>query len=367
VKGLRGTRLPPDVLDAHTHICDLINVEYPVLQLFTDGKRNWIYLWCERDIAGANRWLVFPTSRTLLVQYLESKATMRKLVIESRLHFILDTNQPFSFLIEKEKPHRRHRRNVTRVTLDQLADYLPSEDSYFDKELTSDLDLSKELTPTLYSVPIDGDWFSQDFTFLFKVYERIYAFFYSTQPCFVRTLSQNLERSLRSPWTGGYSRINLFSMLARQVPGLHSLKVQHIKYASPGKVTFEAISSVGESVRVATNALVEHEEAVTGASKRINKVLTEAGLNRTDLSEVSDANAPLNAIQRAALDDMCDLIAAHLGVTTEFATLQEHSPNIVVYAKAVVSFVRQLTKLASLHQQQMLDFSQSASTSNEHH
>lgn len=356
MKRVTGKRLSPDVLDLHTHICDLINVEYPVLQLFTDGKRNWIYLWCEKGAAGVNRWLVFPTSRSLLVQYLEGKAAMKTLVIESPQYFILDTSQPLSFGVAKDDSKARHRRNVTRVTLDQLAEYLPADDSYFDEELTSDLDLSKDLTPSTYSVPIAGDWFGQDFTHLFKAYERLYAFFYSTQPRFVRTLSQNLARLLRSPWTGGYSRVNLFTMLSRQVPGLHSLKVQHIQYASPGEVQFEAIGSVGESVRVATNSLVRHDEAVTEASKRISKTLTDAGLNKADLSEVDDRNAPLNPAQRTTLEEACAAIGSLLGIQTELATLRQHSPNIVVFAKAVVSFVRQLTKLANLQREGMLNF-----------
>lgn len=357
MKRLRGKRLSPDVLDSHTHICDLINVQYPVLQLFTDGKRNWIYLWCEKGVAETHRWLVFPTTRQRMVEYLEGTATMKEMVLEARAHFVLDTTQPFSFAPTHDDRNKRHRRAVTRVAVDQLADYLPSDDSYFDEELTSDLDLSKELTPTVYSVPIDGDWFGQDFTFLFKAYERLYAFFYSTQPRFVRTLSQNLERLLRSPWTGGYSRVNLFGMLPRQVPGLHALKVQQIQYASPGEVRFEAISSVGESIRIATNALVANEEAIAEAAKRIKKTLTSAGLNTTDLSEVNDSNAPLNEAHRATLEEACDQIASLLCVQTELATLRRHAPNIVVYAKAVVSFTRQLGKLASLQQEHMLGFS----------
>lgn len=106
MKSLTGSRLPPDVLDKHTHICDLINVEYPVLQLFSDGRRNWIYLWCDQR-TDINRWLVFPTTRSLMVQYLEAKVTMRKLVQASSLHLMLDTNQPFSFEFFDEDQQRR--------------------------------------------------------------------------------------------------------------------------------------------------------------------------------------------------------------------------------------------------------------------
>ena len=360
MRRILGQRLSPDVLDSHWHICDLINIEYPVLQLFTDGKRNWIYLWCDRGIGGSiNRWLVFPTSRALMVDYLEGRETMLALVRAARAKFLLDTAQPFTFPTRWGGSERRFKRTVTRVQLDGIAEYLPSEDSYFDPELTADLDLSKELMPTTYSVPIDGDWFGQDFTYMFKAYERLYAFFYSTQPRFVTTLSHNLSRLLRSPWTGGFSRLNLFSLLPRQVPGLHSLKVREIQYASPGHVQFEAISSVGDSVRIATNAFVEREATVMEASKKITKTLTAAGLNQTDLSIVKDENAPLNPAQRTALEEASASIGHTLGIETELATLRQHSPNIVVYSKAVVSFLRQLSKLAALQRDGMLAFSES--------
>lgn len=363
MKRLSGTSLSPDVLDTHAYICDLINVEYPVLQLWTDGKSNWIYLWCDRGVAGTNRWLVFTASRPSMIRYLERKMTMKDLVIEAAVRFVLDTSQPVSFGDAQESGKRRHRRTVTRTALDQLQQYLPSDDSYFDEELTSDLDLSKQLTPTNYSVPIAGDWFGQDFTFLFKSYERLYAFFYATQPRFVRTLSHNLERLLRSPWTGGFSRVNLFAMLPRQVPGLHSLKVERMEYASPGEVKFEAISSVGDSVRVATNRLVEHEESVLAAVKDLKRTLTDAGVNSRDLSLVDDKNTPISPVHRSNIEDACGRIASLLNVETEFATLRHHSPNIVVFAKAVASFIRQLTKLADLERQGMLNFSALAPSS----
>lgn len=246
------------------------------------------------------------------------------------------------------------------MTQQALTEYMPAEDSFFDAELTTDLDLSKELTPSSYAVQIDGEWFGQDFTYLFKIYERLYAFFYSTQPRFVRTLSQNLQRLLRSPWIGGYSRVNLFYVLPRHVPGLHSLKVEHIKYASPGEVKFEAIYSVGESVRIATNALVENEAAIIEASKRINRTLTDTGLKRRDLSLVSDQDAPIGAIQRRTLEETCAEIARLLCATTELRALREHSPNIVVYAKAVLALIRQLSKLGVLQQQGLLTFSKKA-------
>lgn len=295
-----------------------------------------------------------------MVEYLTGSVTMRKLLEVANPLYVLDTAQPFSFAATWPDSQKKFKRSVTRVSLDEVGEYLPSEDSYFDPELTPDLDLSKELMPSTYSVPIDGDWFGQDFTYLFKAYERLYAFFYSTQARFVKTVSSNLERLLRSPWIGGYSRLNLFLLLPRHVPGLHSLKVRHIQYASPGEVKFEAISTVGDSIRVATLSLVQNEEAVTEQAKRITRTITAAGLNQTDLSAVSDENAPLNAMQRATLKEAGDCIAGLLGIQVELSTLRSHSPNVVVSSKAVVSFLRQLAKLAKLQREGMLAYPESS-------
>jgi hypothetical protein len=356
MKSVPGKRLAAELLDSHNHICDLIHVDYPVLSLYSDGRRNWIYLWCDTNQLERHRWLVFPISRSMLVSYLAKTTTMRAAVDDAKRLMMLETRSLGFDVQGPDSDPARPKRYVWSVTLNDVAEYLPAKDSYFDETLTPDLDLTKQVVPTSYDVPITGTWFSKDFEYLFKRYERLYAFFYATRPRFVRTINAGLEELLRAPWTGGYSRVNLYTRLAQQIPGLHSLRVEKLQFASPGAIKFEAVSSIGESIARTTTLYLQNEELIDDAYKKIRKTLTSGKLNKVDLSGRSDIGQFLDARQIADLTQACLAIAKALQVSEEMDALRAHSPNIVVYSKAVNSFVRQLIKLAELQRDEMLDF-----------
>ncbi len=355
---LKGASLSTDLVNDHSHICDLINVEYPVLSLYTDGRRNWIYLWCDRNDRGVNRWLIFPTTRDLLVGYLQKTAPMLTLVSEAETLWILE-NAGWDFAARREhvdSPSRQPRRHLYGVSIDQLSEYLPAKDSFFDETLTEDLDLTRQLVPMDFDLPIKGEWFSADFLYLFKRYERVYAFFYATRPRFVKSIDATLRYLLRSPWMGGFSRFNLFQHLNLRVPGLHALKVDELVYRSPGAIKFQAIPDIGESIQRAIALLMDDYEGVNDDCERIRKVLSSAHLNKVDLSKFSDAGVGLDETQLTGLHADCASIAKKLEVVEEIETLRTHSPNSVVYSKAVISFVRQLDKLVDLRRRGMLNF-----------
>jgi hypothetical protein len=352
---LDGKSVSTDMLDSHNHICDLINVEFPVLSLYTDGRRNWIYLWCDNE-RGKNRWMIFTTSRDLLISYLHMKETMLALVKSAPAIWVLENSDWYFSSSHKEKQIRKSKRSLKRVALSQLTEYLPSEDSYFDKSLTDDLDLTRDLVPSVFDLPIKGEWFNADFVYTLRRYERLYAFFYAARPRFVKPIELTLSRLLRSPWMGGFSRYNLFEHLWRQIPGIHSLKVAHAQYASPGEFQFEAIESIGDSIRDSTLLLIENWNAVDVCCERIRKILKQAKLNKVDLSKFTDSVIRLDDAERQSLIDDCLSIGTTLKVLEEFNTLCTHSPNTVVYSKAVLSFVVQLDRFADLQRTGLLDF-----------
>src|ERR1035438_3484942 len=87
--GYSENRLPSELLNSHHHICDLIDVEYPVLSLYTDGRRNWMYLWCDKN-ALRTRWLLFTVARKLLVAYLQKKQSLKSIVEDAKQLWMLE-------------------------------------------------------------------------------------------------------------------------------------------------------------------------------------------------------------------------------------------------------------------------------------
>jgi hypothetical protein len=301
--------------------------------------------------------MVFPTSRGLLIEYLEKKASMLTLVNEAPTIWVLENSDWVHADAIKDKQARKARRHLKCVALDHLKEYLPTEDSFFDPTLTDDLDLNRDLLPSKFDLPIKGEWFNADFIYTLRRYERLYAFFYAARPRFVKPIELALSRLLRSPWMGGFSRYNLFEHLWRQIPGIHSLKVARAEYASPGEFQFEAIASIGDSIRDSTLLLIENREDVEVVCEGMRKVLKQAKLNKADLSKFTDSVIRLDDSQMKGLLDGCKLIADKLKVSEEFETLRTHSPNTVVYSKAVLSFVGQLDRFADLQRNGLLNYS----------
>jgi hypothetical protein len=355
MKAIHNKRIPTSYLDLHHFVADILRAEYSILSLYTDGRRNWLYLWADiNETDDRHRFLVFRASRPTLIDYLQKKRTLRDLLRGTDAIFVLDQQE-----LEEESPKKGRRLDTRRLWQVQPVDvqeYWPADDSYFDKTLAPDLDLTKELVPERYPVPIKGEWFSRDFEYLFKRYERLYAFFYATRPRFVRTMSTTLYQQLRAPWKGGYSRVNLYARLAERLPALHALRVDRLRYASPGEVEFEAIPKIGESIQNATTSFLDNEDTINELTKKIHRILTSERLNKSDLSVVPDGAIRIETNQLRTLLDSCQEIAQVLKVRNELESLQNLSPNTIVYAKAVASFVRQLSMLARLQRDGMLNF-----------
>jgi hypothetical protein len=348
MKVLSAPFTPMKVLDKQSYICDLLDIEGPLLCLFRDAKQNWLYLWCDTDGAKRERWLLFPVTRAALIQYLERKLTLRSVVTESTSKFLLDVTlnteavNPSALAVDTTM-HRR----LKSVELADVVEYLPSEDSFFNEDLAPDISLARELNPSSYEVPIDGHWFFGDLQKFSQIYAQIYAFLYCTKPRFVVNIGDRVKECLRSPWKGGYSRVNLFDALKKAVPSLHDLQIKQIRYASPGEIRIEALKSVGGSISEVVRAYLKNRDPLIDAEKGINMLLASNHLRRSDLSDKSDEQLTmLTAENRKFLVEKGQLISKALNCEEEFMRLSEYSPNIVVSAKVHLALLSRIRRLA---------------------
>lgn len=150
----------------------------------------------------------------------------------------------------------------------------------------------------------------------------------------------------------------MFTRLAEVLPGQHALKVARLNFASPGDVKFEAIQSIGESIHKKVVMYIKTQPRVDAHARRIKRILTASGFNRRDVSEIPEGAIKIPSSRRAELEEALNGIAEQLNVVNEFEALRAHSPNLVVFAKGAVTFVRQVEKLALLQDQGLLNFSQ---------
>jgi len=364
----KAPRLNLSLLDKHVYMSDLVYVEGPLLSLYRDAKDNWLYFWCDTDKKSKERWLLFPVSREDLIAYLEAKKNLLELVTSAKKRWFMDysrisqkpTDDPAS---EPTKSYSRELREVTDSAL--LEEYLPTADSYFDEELAPNISVTRELSPKLYDVPIDGNWFIKDLDNFCNVYSQLYAFFYCTKPQFMTDIGNRVHRLLEAPWKGGFSRVNLFEALQKNVPAVHDLKIHEMAYASPGDITIEALESVGSSVK---NTVIRYKSEITEiglAVRSLNAVLSAKALRRVDLSKYSDAKLPLTDQDKSFISEKMQVIADSLCIQSEFVDLASRSPNMVVSAKVLLSVVSRIERLADFQAAGLLDLERNSKKSND--
>jgi len=346
------------LLDKHVYMSDLIYVEGPLLCLYRDAKENWLYLWCDTDNKNKERWLLFPVSRTNLIAFLEKEKSLLEVVQESKKRWFLDyarllPNQEFEKTTENAKGFSRELRNAE--SLEILTEYLPTKDSYFDETLAPNISIAEELSPTKYDIPIDGNWFIKDLDNFSNLYSQLYSFFYCTKPQFMNDIGAKVQRMLEAPWKGGFSRVNLFEALQRNVPAVHDLKIHQMQYASPGDITIEALESVGDSVKNTVIYYRNHIGDVSAEVKSLNNVLSDKALRRVDLSKYTDLTLPLSDEDKKYIAEKTAALAVALAIESEFSDLSSRSPNIVVSAKVLLAVASRIERMAQFEDSGLLD------------
>jgi hypothetical protein len=350
---LSGESVSVRLVADHVHICDLISFEGPLLSLFSDGRVNWLYFWCDTNGSGTNRWMLFEIEREDLVGYLGCTMTLRSIIEKQKSHgwLLLDDKQQTQ--ADKVDRHREMRRTTDEKF---VGDYLPAVDSWFEPVLAPDIAVDRALKPETFAVPIQGDWFAQDLDRFARAYRMIYSFVYAMRPQFITTMERRLQQLLRAPWRGGYSRINMFQAFEQLVPALHALRIKSMVYNSPGDIKFEAMLDVGQAVASLTLQFERRMEEIVNPQKLIKDTLTGSKLNTRDVSKLSDSTVGLREDQLVALRERCAQIGSILGLCAEFAHLKQNSPNTIIYCKSVLAVLVQLEKLASFQEKALLDF-----------
>lgn len=352
---------PIKLVDTQNYICDLVNIEGPLVCLFRDTKKNWVYIWCDTDGVKRERWVIFPVSRPFLIAYLKRSSSLLDLVVGAESTYVLDIKSVPGDRSSDNSPSAANdgslstSRRLKKVALSEIEEYLPSSDSLFEEGFAPDISLARELVPVSFDIPIDGNWFFADLNKFSKIYSQLYAFFYCTKPRFVKNIGERVRSNLSAPWMGGYSRVNLFEALKKSVPSLHDLEIKSIQYASPGQIKIEALNSVGESVAGVVKNYLENRQVMVDAEKSINTLLSSNHLRRLDLSAKSDDQLFLSSENLSFLIEKRKLIASRLGCIEEFNKLAEYSPNSVVSAKAQLALLVRVKRLAELQASGLTD------------
>lgn len=158
----------------------------------------------------------------------------------------------------------------------------------------------------IYRIEMDGRWNLKDLYEFPHAYLQVYAFAYAFDTALPSQDEDRINYALQNyPWGGGYSIVNIYSVLQSQVGPRFKPVIKEIRYASPGWIDLilhlhPAIKIAGAVATIATSAAgtVKAYAAIQDCLYKISARAREARiksiqLTRQELSELQALNQEL--------------------------------------------------------------------------
>ncbi|HEY1745850.1 MAG TPA: hypothetical protein VGG11_03670 [Xanthobacteraceae bacterium] len=173
-------------------------------------------------------------------------------------------------------------------------------------------------------------------------YAQNYAFIYCLDSDRSARDQARIDRALEEyPWRGGYSYVNIYTVLQNQVPLRDRPRIKSINKSSPGWLDLLLNIDVAISVAKSVATLAGSGVAATYAYKQINKYLGDIKVDRKRhrLQELQITQA-----QAKVLTSMSTEMAKFLGFKN-LKELHERTGNPEVTLKMLQAHFRRITTL----------------------
>jgi hypothetical protein len=194
-----------------------------------------------------------------------------------------------------------------------------------------------------YRALIDGEWSLLDLYEFPHSYSQVYAFIYCLDTAFNPRDRARIGAALEEyPWLGGYSYINIYTVLQNQVPSSQRPRIRSMRKSSPGWIDLYLNVEVALQVAEAVGLLGISALVAADTYRRINKSLAKMNLERrsNQLEEMR-----LTRLQANEVTAMCADLAKFLGFKS-IKELHQYTGNPEVTLKLLLAHYRRLSILA---------------------
>jgi hypothetical protein len=193
-----------------------------------------------------------------------------------------------------------------------------------------------------YRIELANEWRLTDLYEFPHAYSQNYAFIYCLDSEREPSDRQRIDRALGSyPWRGGYSYVNIYTVLQNQVPRTHRPRIKSINKSSPGWL--ELFLNVDVAIEVAKSVAILSGSvaAATYAYKNIHKSLGEININRKkfQLQELQITQAQAKALTSMSLE-----MAKFLGFKN-LKELHERTGSPEISLKLLLAHYRRISTL----------------------
>ncbi|WP_148649640.1 hypothetical protein [Lysobacter antibioticus] len=197
--------------------------------------------------------------------------------------------------------------------------------------------------PARYRVGMDERWKLRDLYDFPHAFIQVYAFVY----CFDSDLpaydAERINYALQEyPWKGGYSYVNIYTVLENQVNVRHRPLVAEIRYASPGYMDLLLHIAPALKIGGAVMSLIGMTVTAAKAYDQITKIFAAVSLRRRE-KRVLELKLTLQEVQE--LTKLSKELAKAIKFEG-FELLAERTKSTEVASKLLASHYRRLKILA---------------------
>ncbi len=179
-----------------------------------------------------------------------------------------------------------------------------------------------------YLIALDQEWELGDLYEFPHALNQAYAFYYWLNSEEV-IVTKRIDAALQAyPWQGGYSIVNFYSLLQRELPDEDRPLIVSIRYESPGwlelLINQETMASVAQSVdAILRNAFFQAVAGIPAAAKSIELTVRSAERITSSYAKIQDT---LGQIKRQkAKDHTAQLVAQKHLIHSLYELAQEFS------------------------------------------
>lgn len=196
-----------------------------------------------------------------------------------------------------------------------------------------------------YRIVMEGDWQLVDLYTLPHAFLHNYSFIY----CFDSDLDprddERIDDALRGyPWRGGYSYVNIYTVLRHQVPHHQRPRISTIRYESPGWIDLILNVDVALQVAKSLSIYLGSVSAAAVTYKKLNKIFYDINKQRR---ESRNRDIQLSTQEVRKLRKLSDELAKSLGFTG-LEDLNRRTGDREVAARLLTAHYRRMKNMAEL-------------------
>ena len=199
-----------------------------------------------------------------------------------------------------------------------------------------------------YRVHMNGRWTLADLYDFPHALSQAYAFFYCLDLKVPSVDSERLDAALTGyPWRGGYSYVNLYTVLKNQVAPPHRPRIVSIQYASPGWIELSLALAAVVKVSAAISGVLATGAGAVSTYKHLQSVFSDIAHRR---ARARVRSLELSVQQVQLVHALSDELSKTMGFEN-FQELVSRTGSVEVAGKIIAAQYRRVEKMAEFAQQ----------------